>query len=247
MLTLPDQTRIILTVGNRNQILVLALGMCLAFAGFTRGDIVVTVGNTDLGAGSSGYVPVYISSTDGDQVALTSFQFQITTAGATHLWFTNSPVPSSDPTYSNPNYIFFGNSGNQTTNTSNGSYGQIVLPHDSFTGGDNTNDFSNVTVSNAGTTLLYDLPVTALSDAPAAAGDTFTISLVPASGSASTSVDGNTGFTDNSFSNYAAFSSVSGTVTITPAPLPKPLAALGVLLGLLAIVGRFHRRFAAMN
>ena len=208
----------------------------LALAGRASADLVITVGNITLPAGSSGYVPVYISSNDGDQIGRTSFQFQITTAGGSRLEFANSPAVGSDPTFSNPNYIFAGGSGSRDQADSlrlgTASGVNTVPPNQQFSGGDIVADFStNVTVTSNGTMLLADLPVTALTGVPPQPGDTFSINATA-----------NNVFrdaaSDNSFTIGEGVTANGGTVTIgaSAVPLPKPVMAMLALFGMLAVV-----------
>ena len=224
------------------QRLILAWALLLIGAGISRADYIVSVGNLNLAAGSSGYVPVFISSNAGDLLANTNFEFQISTAGATQLQFTNSPAPGSDPTFASSSYVFFGNSSIQTLNFL--PLGTTNAAGDTFIGGDSTNNTANVPVPSSNL-LLVDLPVTSLTSLPPTVGDTFTISLVPASGSGF-SVNTGFGTSDGNDLTFGNFTSVPGTVTIVSAVVPEPASvALGIMAGtaLLGVLLK-RRRFA---
>ena len=87
-------------------------------AGVVRADFIVTISDVSLQPNSTSLLPVYISSTAGQPLANTNFEFVITTTGPTRLEFANSPDPSSDPTFAAPGYVFAGNSGDQADSTS---------------------------------------------------------------------------------------------------------------------------------
>ena len=216
--------------------------LATAFGSAARADFIVTVApNTNLAVGSSGYVPVYISSTAGDLLQNTSFEFQVTTGGSTRLEFTGSPAPASDPTFSNSSYVFFGNSSDQTNASPLGASSQTVVPGDTFIGGDFT--LGNNVVVPGSNVLLAELPVTSLTGLPPSVGDTFTISLVPTSGSG---FSGNTGFGDSDF-NFGNFTSIAGTVTIVAATVPEPAAWILGLVALGAcVIGLVQRRLGSI-
>lgn len=238
----------------RGRISVIIAGLALCFVSAVRADLVISVGSISLASGSSGYVPVYISSTTpigsgGDSIASTGFKFQITNSngdfpGAQLQFAANPPLPGSDPTYTDNHYIFYGNSGNQNSNSAMFGTPLDSLPQKNgiISGGDSTADFGNVVLSTTSPqTLLTYIPVTAapVSSSAPSAGDTYSINLVndpsivqffDAVGNQLT-VD----FGD----------STGGTVTITPAvaaPLPRPVIAAVLLLGLAAVALRFQRR-----
>lgn len=199
--------------------------------------------NTFISSGGSGYVNVYISSDaiGGQTLNNTNFEFALSTAGSTRLEFNNSPPPSSDPTFANSNYVFFGDSGAQANNFPLGTATTIAVPNDRFLGGDFTQSGSDVLVTSTAR-LLAMLPVTAITGLPPTGGDIFTISLVPNSGAGGAGLDGNSGFGDSS-GNFFPFTSTSGTITITPEPSALVLVGTGV--GLALLVGRRRARTCA--
>jgi hypothetical protein len=207
-----------------------------------RADFVVSFdANTSIAAGSSAFVNVYISSTTpgGQVLQQTSFEFALSPSTPSRLEFMDSPPPASDPTYANSNYVFFNNSLNQIFGAPLGTAGTASAPNDRFAGG----DFGLLPVLvDANPKLLAMVPVTTVSGLPPAPGETFTIGLVPASGS---NLEGNTGFSDGSF--WQPFSSGIGTITITgitASPEPSALILVGTGVGLSWLVGRRRGRAA---
>lgn len=194
--------------------------------------------NTLIAAGGSGYVNVYISSdaVGGQTLNNTNFEFALTTAGSTRLEFTNSPSPSSDPTFANGNYVFFSDSGAQANNFPLGTATTNTVPNDRFLGGDLTQSGSDVLVTSTAR-LLAMVPVTAATGLPPAGGDTFTISLVPTTGAGGAGPDGNSGFGDSS-GNFFPFTSTTGTITVTATPEPSALVLVGTGIGLALLIGR---------
>jgi hypothetical protein len=161
--------------------------------------------------------------------------------------FQNSPPPGSDPTFSNPNYVFAGNSSNVFFNLPLGVASTTANPNDTFTGGDSTAPpFNDITI---GTTpvLLGDLPVSA---GTGVAGDMFAINLVPPSGTSFTG--SNTGFTNQASTLYPFTELNSGAVMIgAPLGIPEPstvaIALLGGLAGLPTLLRRWKRAPVAVS
>lgn len=223
-----------------------ALAIFVACGSAARAGVIVTVGSISLTAGSTGWVPIYLSSDSGTtNVASTNFEFQITTSGSTRLDFTSSPAPAHDPTFSDSKYLFFNNSGDQTLGVSLGGVSTVNAPNDTFIGSDSYTGSGNVSVPVTSpiltdNPLLAYLPVTTLTSLPPTTGNTFTISLVPSISGANgnpAGLDGNTGFADSG-GNYYSFISNPGTVTILPSVVPEP-ATFGLMLagviGMLAV------------
>lgn len=145
-----------------------------------RGDLVVSIGDLSLPVGGTGYVDVMVSSNSpgGDLLNAFNIDFRISSQGQSRLEFlSNQP----DPQLANVNYVFYGNSfdHDDPLNTNPfpvGTVSSLGEPNNRFVGGDNTADYTDVTV-NANSKLLARLQVTANTDLPPNAGDTFTISF----------------------------------------------------------------------
>ncbi|MGH7138795.1 MAG: PEP-CTERM sorting domain-containing protein [Pirellulales bacterium] len=216
--------------------------LLLSGAGAGQAAVIVSVGDLLLPAGSMGYVPVDISGVGNLQSS--NFEFRITTTGSTRLEFTDSPDPSSDPTFAaGSGYVFAGNSGDQTLDIILGKASESMggVPNDTFIGGDFTADGNNVVLPATPDLLAY-LPVTSLTSLPPVAGDTFTISLIPMSDANPMGLDGNTGFADKA-GVYNAFTSSNGTVTITAASaVPEPGTFGMMLTGAIALLAATWQR-----
>jgi hypothetical protein len=227
----------------RNGCSALAVALCL-WSNPLRADFVISFDpNTQIAPGGSGFVNVYISSTTpgGQLLGQTSFEFALTPTGPTRLEFQDSPPPASDPTYANSNYVFFGQSMNQFFNLPLGS-GQPSgsPPFLGFAGG----DMGLFVPSLVGATpqLLAMVPVTAATALSPAPGSTFTISLVPTSGSG---LVGNTGFFDQPQIDGGIaqpFTSGTGTITVSSTPEPSALILVGTGVGLSWLAGRRRGR-----
>ncbi|MBI2826981.1 MAG: hypothetical protein HYX69_20080 [Planctomycetia bacterium] len=188
-----------------------------ATGGKASAALLLTIGNAAILPGGTGFVDVTVASDNpsGDKVAFTSFEFRITSAGATRLEFIN---PQTDSGTGLSNYIFFGNSV-ATLFPPLGNVSTKSAPSDTLIGGDSTNNGADVTI--AGPTLMARLDLSAATALPPANGDHFTIQLVP-------SLD--TGFLDSQL-NPVRYSpeGASGTVTIgVPEPASWALSLLAL-------------------
>jgi hypothetical protein len=211
----------------------LVLLFCAANA---HAAVSVTIGSTSLAAGSSTLLPVYISaSTASVNLASANYQFLLTTtAGGSFLQFGSTDTSGATDGATSPSYVFSGNSIDQNIEIPVlGPPLTINTPNDSITGGDSTNDGSNVVLPVSGNFLLVYLPITAALGA--SSGDSYVVSLVPTNGLNSSTSN----FQDN-LSNYLPFSSISGEVTVSNVPEPSTYAAIAgtVMLGF----AFWHRR-----
>lgn len=219
----------------------LAIGvLCLVLGRPTQAGFVISVGDINLAPGGSAFVPVTIEGVGSLGAAqpldFAAYEFRISTASGRLLEFHDSPVP--DPTFANPNYVFFGNSADQAVMSGAGLASTTQTTNDTFIGGDFTADGTSVSVGGMSPLLLVELPVTAVT---ALAGDTFTISLVPTADSRPDGLDGNTGFSAGG--TFAPYDSTPGTVTITGA-VPEPAGLTLIGAGLAAIAAYLRRDWA---
>ena len=204
----------------------------LTMTGRARADLVITGGTATVAAGGTGSVDFTISSTTGTDT-LSSFNVQLqigVLSGGSLLQFTSPPSGQPDP-YTRSNYVFAGNSFGFT----NGlpfwaTPSSTVTLNDTITGGDSTNNGA-VTISQTPTSLLMAVQFQAA--AGAAAGDSFSISLVPSSGTGSSQT-----FFNNLGPTPLNYTSTAAVVTLTaPSSTPEPssfaltgLASLGFML-----------------
>ena len=223
---------------------------CLAltcYAAQLQAGVVVSIGNSLVSTGGPiDYLPVYISSNSGTlNLAATSFEFQITTNGSTPLQFVNSPDPALDPTFSDPNYVFFGVSGDQALasfGATLGVAGTTTAANDTFFGADEANNSDFFVPLGATPELLGLLPVTTLTNTAPPALDTFAISLVPYSPGNPT-----TSFADDNATSIsiAPESFTPGQATVTPEPSTLSLMMLGLAGWTVAARRRRRARIAS--
>ena len=208
-----------------------------------RADLNISIGSTSIAVGSTGTIPVYISSTTGtDQI--NDYGFKLVVQGnnsdLSQLQFSTS----QDTSYStmSPAYVFYPNSGGiVTTVPTTGSSAYLVYTQ-ADTYGFPTDTSSVVTISTS-PELLGFVTLTAVpyNSAPRPeAGDTFTVSLSPIMGNGSSDVSkggsGDTFFNvlDSSFTetSYVSFQSTAGTITIIAAAVvPEPASTVTGLTG----------------
>jgi hypothetical protein len=150
--------------------------------------------------------------------------------------------------FANSNYVFFGDSSAQTSSfsvVSNIQTSATGYPNDTLLGGDGTNSGGNVNVPFLTTSLLIDLPVTAVSTLSPVVGDSFTVSLMPLNDVTGTA-NPNTGFaSSNDDSIFFPFTSSSGTVTIVGVPEPSSWILLATAVLAAGVYGSYRRRTSA--
>ncbi len=216
----------------------------VALAVPARAELVVSIGSTSVAQGGTGTLDVYLSSTadpsSPDVINDAAFTLQITPDTAGNLAFSAS---QSFAYLNSGNYVFFGNSSDYTAGLASpppigGILETTVYANDSFLGFDNTNDFGSVPLStSAGSVLLATLSLDA---SITSAGESFTVSLVPTTGTGSSIGGANSYFNvvDSNFNEQSgvSFTSTSGTVMITAA-VPEPASIVSGLTGLLILVG----------
>jgi hypothetical protein len=217
---------------------------CLAlvlplFAVPARADVAVSIGGATIPQGGAGTLEVFLTSnaspTLPDLVNNYAFTLQIT--GTNELQFSSS---QSFAYLSSSQYVFTGDSTDETTSSPGGTVSTSVYTNDMFVGSDSTFSGIPVSLSSASTpVLLAALTVDATITSP---GDTYSVSLVPSSGNGSMSGSSRTFFDVFDFStggetSAVPFASTSGTVTITGASVPEPPSILFWLTAMLIDAG----------
>jgi hypothetical protein len=216
-----------------------------------RADLVVSIGSTSVAQGGTGTLDVYLSSTvdpsSPDVINDYAFTLQITPNTVGNLAFS---VSQNFGYLSVGNYVFFGNSSDDVAGLASpppvgGILETTTYANDTFLSFDNTNDFSSDRLStSSGSVLLATLSLDA---SITSAGESFTVGLVPTTGSGS-SIGGASSYfnvVDSNFNELSSvsFTSTSGTVMITAASVPEPASIVSGLIGLLILIGygRCHR------
>ena len=200
--------------------LILTIGTLVAAP--CRADFIVTVGDLSLAERGTGFVDVMIRSDSvlGDPLNFASFQFEISTVGATRLEFVD---PQLDSQLGDSDYVFFGDSFNENFSLPVGSVSTNLVPNDTFTGGDNTLSGSDVVVTTD--RLLARLYVTAATTLSPGMGETFTIHVVSGPMTSFESTGG-----------VVAYTSIDGTVNIVvPEPSTFCLWAGAAAVGMLKL------------
>jgi hypothetical protein len=212
---------------------------CLAIllAGFAipaRADFVISIGSATVPQGGTGTVDVFLNSTAGSSSPdlLNNLAFTLQITGPHELQFTSTQNFS----YLNGSqYVFFGDSTDQKTSSPDGTVKTTVYANDTFAGSDSTFSSNPVSLSSSsGQVLLASL---SLNTAITNVGDSYTISLVPPTGSGSMNSSTSTFFDDFNFSTGAEtsavpFTNTPETVTITASAIPEPAT---IVLGLTAV------------
>lgn len=209
-----------------------------------QASLVISVGSTSISQGGTGSIDVYLSSTASssapDQFNDYAFMLEIMPNTVGNLAFSSS---QSFAYLDIPNYIFHGNSADYVAGLTSpppiGGFPETsVYANDSFLGFDNAQNFSPVSLStNSGQVLLATLSLNALQTS---AGESFTIALVPTSGSGSMLSGAASYFNvvDSNFNELSAvpFASTSGTVNIIASAVPEPASVVSGLIGALLLV-----------
>jgi hypothetical protein len=207
------------------RMLVGASAFLLALAAPARADLIVTGGAATVTAGGNGTVDFTIQTNSGDMLSAFGLQLQITVqTGGSFLQFSNSqPTP-----YTNPNYVFAGDSFGQAFSLPFwGSPATTTTSNDTIAGGDSSNSGNAYAVSSTGTgpdsylaTVQFQAP------GGAAVGDSWSIALVPSSGTGS----GNTYLSDQN-GTPLSFTSTAAHITLSPAATPEPSSFVLTALG----------------
>jgi len=211
----------------------------------TRAELIIDIGSAALAAGSTKTIDVYISSdaadTAPDMFNQYGVQFLITpsAATATRLEFS---AAQSQAFLSNSNYVFHLNSFDDDTDSDASSVATTFVTNDTLNSSDSTSDTGTISLSSAdGKKLLAQFEVTTLTTLPPVAGDIFSISLIPSTGTGSFNDSQSTYFDTYDFDNgvelsSAPFRSNAGTITIQSVPEPSALALSVIFLGSLFVL-----------
>lgn len=163
-------------------------------------------------------------------LAAFSFELEVTPVSPRRVEFdtTGQPITLTDP-----NYVFFGNSADQTTPTTPwavNSTGSGV--NNDFVFSDTTDNTLNMTVGANSSALLANIRlVPGTGSASPQAGDVFTLSFVAAG----------TSIIDENLANVT-FTTGTGTLTATAVPEPSTYALALVGLGILAAMKKQQRK-----
>lgn len=203
-----------------------------------RADFVISIGSTSIAQGSTGTIDVMLSSnapsTAPDLLNNVGFELQISSSPSQPgiLQFA-----TQDFSYlNNTNYVFFGDSIDYQTSSPGGSVSTSFTPNDTFTGSDSTASGNPFSLDSTNTPVL--LAVLTFDTSITNVGDSYTISLMPPSGTGSNAGGANTFFDYFDFNNTGTelsavpFTSTSGTVTITGSVVPEPAS---IVMGLSAV------------
>ena len=180
-----------------------------------QAELSISVGTLNLQPGKMGYVDVLVSG-DDDPVDAFGFDFRIQPLGQTGSWLQfENPQPIDYLT--DASYLLAGDSFD-TGDPPVGNVGGVIVPNDTFEGGDFSLSGANAAVTSS--RLLARLEVTANTLLPPSKGDTFSILMLSANGNS---------YFSNAAGDPIAFTSSAGTVTIVPEPGTLCLLAAGAL------------------
>lgn len=177
-----------------------------------RADLIVNLQNIHIAAGETGYVDVFVESTNAGNLDAFQYKFEIVDAASNvgDLRFT-SPQLSTE--LSESNYVHAGDSGGFI------SVSQNTPAFDEILGGDFTDSFSGTNLTVARLLVRLDVEHILPQGTPleAADGDSFIIRLVE---------DSDTFFLSNNFDNIAIESSDGGEVLVVAVPEPTSLLVM---------------------
>lgn len=198
-----------------------------------RGDLIITYKDTFNQSGKTGYMDVYIHSTDGtDLVQFANYTFDITTpnTGAPGFLRFQSPQSKSEQDATAPDVPYF-----LGTDKSSGNFGAVPLEPDrkSITGFDSTKSGDDVLIGTSNSLLARF----ELEHEGAALSGQFTISLRKELGLSfynSNAVPDDTAFGAASYNNF-------GRVTVSPTAIPEPSSLLLCPVALVFLARRSRR------
>jgi hypothetical protein len=219
-----------------------------------RADLIVTIDSASVPAGGIGTVDVWLSfdpnsSYSTDYINNFSFQLQITNNGVDGTQLAFDPNQDFTAVEGNSQYLFYNDSFGAVGTVSESNTG---YPSDTVTVLDSTADGNTVPLSAGSSYLLAALTVTTSTGAPPNPTDSFSISLIPGSGSGSYSAGTNTVFNDIDFNTFteisaAPYSSSPGTATITSSAVPEPGSIVAGATALLIVSAARYARTRAIR
>jgi hypothetical protein len=228
---------------------------CLAVlvAGFavvpSRADLVVSIVNSTVAPAATGSVTVDVTNSGSSAVEINSYGIQLVIAPSgptlTQLAFT-LPTAQQLAYLSDPSYIFVNNSFDAIPPPFVGAPTQTIYNNDTFNATDSTANGNTVSIGAGQTYLLAVLPITTLTQLDPQLGDSFSVSLNPATGTGSSSGGATTFFdvldSNGNETSFVPFTSTSGTVTISTAAVPEPSSLISGLTAILVGAGIFAAR-----
>lgn len=212
----------------------------------SRADLALTMNSPTITQGGTGTLDVFLTSNASPSAPdlLNNLAFTLQIMGPNELQFSSS---QSFAYLSNGQYVFAGDSTDQATASDGGSLLTTVYKNDTFIGNDSTFSFDSISLSSANSPVL--LAALTLDAAITAAGDSYTINLVPSGGNGSMTTNANTFFDVTDFNDTGLetsavpFSSTSGTVTVSEVTaVPEPASDVIALTTLLAGAGAIGAR-----
>ncbi len=229
---------------RRLWVLCLAFPLALFAAPAQAGSFVISIGSPTIPQGGTGTLDVFLSSkaSPSSPDPLNNYAFTLQITGPNELQFS----PSQSFAYlTSSQYVFTGDSTNQMTSSLGGTVATTVYGNDTFVGNDSTFSSNPVSLSSANTpVLLAALTLDATITNP---GDSYTVSIIPASGNGS--MNGSMGGSSQTFFDVVnfdtvgeisavSFTSTPGTVTISAASVvPEPASIVSGLTALLIVAG----------
>jgi hypothetical protein len=218
--------------------------LAILAAGPARAGLVVSIDNSTVAQGGTGSVEVDLTNNGNSSVAINDYAIQLviapTTGTFTQLAF-SLPTSQQLSYLGDSNYIFVNNSIAALPPPFVGGPTQTIYSNDTFTAADSTANGNTVSIAAGQTFLLAVLPITTLTQLDPQIGDSFSVSLSPASGTGSNSGGASTYFdvldSDNSEISYVPFTSTPGTVTISGSAVPEPASIVAALQAILIGAG----------
>jgi len=215
---------------------------CLAvllplFAAPAQAGFMISIGSPTIPQGGTGTLDVFLTSnaSPSSPDPLNNYAFTLQITGPNELQF--SPTQSFDYLTSSQ-YVYAGESTAQMTSSPAGTVATTVYGNDTFVGFDSTSSGNPVSLSSANTpVLLAALTLDATITSP---GDSYTLSLIPASGNGMMSSSSQTYFDVYNFvtggeTSIVLFTSTPGIVTISAASVPEPASIVSGLTALLIL------------